>query len=131
MDNNFDMSSSEAGNTKMFAKLANFGFKRTSKQAFGFYISYLILGIILGFVVGGIAGILNPNNAQEAGLLAGQIMAVPYVLTLAILVAVKRSLLKSFLALTLIGLSGLLALLAGGLGGLIPVAFLTAKSQST
>ena len=126
-----ELVSGEVADLKMFSQLANFGFKRTAKQAFGFYISYLLLGLVLGFVVGGIAGLLDPDNSQQAGLLAGQIMVIPYVMTLAILVAVKRSLLKSFTVIFLLALTALLSLALGALGGLIPVSFLTTREEKS
>ncbi len=118
-----ELVSGEVADLKMFSQLVNFGFKRTAKQAFGFYISYLVLGLILGFIVGIIAGLLNPNNPQQAGLLAGQIMVI--------IVAVKRSLLKSFTVIFLIALTALLSLTLGALGGLIPVSFLTTREDKS
>ena len=126
-----ELKNGQVADFKMFSQLADFGFKRTAKQAFGFYISYLLLAFVLGAVIGGIAGLLNPDNPQQAGFLAGQIFAVPYVMTLAILVTVNRSLLKSFPVIFLLALTALLSLALGALGGLIPVSFLTTRENKS
>lgn len=37
----------------MFTNLTNFSLQRDLKQAIGFYIAYLLLGLLLGALVGG------------------------------------------------------------------------------
>jgi hypothetical protein len=109
----------------MFSNLAKFEIQRSGKQAFGFYISYLVLGILLGFVAGGIGGLLDPDHAQQAGFRAGNVSAIIMCCALAITIASKKSLLSSFKNILIIVITAALSLLFGAIGGLIPVAYLT------
>lgn len=126
-----DLVNSDPADLKMFSKLANFDFKRTAKQAFGFYISYLLLCMVIGGVVGGTAGLLSPENSNQVAYIAGQIVAVVYVMILGILIAVKRSIIKSFSVVFLLAFTALISVFFGALGGLIPVAFLTTKENQS
>ena len=107
----------------MFSKLFDLRFKRTAKQAFGFYIVYLILLALVGMLLGGVAGIISDQGFQ-AGLKIGQLMAIIICLVISFLILnYKKSLSPGNVILAL--LSGILAMLGGGLLGLIPVAYLT------
>jgi hypothetical protein len=54
----------------MFSKLFDFGYQRTGKQAFGFYIVYLIILLVIGAVLNIIASAFivssNPENQNLA-----------------------------------------------------------------
>jgi hypothetical protein len=115
----------------MFEKLGNFELERSVKQAFGFYISYLLLGFMIGFVVGFLAVTLYPEFALQVGTRVGQITGVIYCFSLALIIAFKKSLLSSFKVMVLIVLSSLIAVFLGALGGLIPVAYLTTRSSES
>lgn len=113
------------GEHHMFLNLAKYETKRTGKDAVGFYLAYLLLGLMLGFAIAFVAGVLNPENVKHAALVAGSIFAVIYCITIAILIAVKKSLTSSFQTLLLIGITAITSIFLGALGGLIPVAYLT------
>ena len=115
----------------MFSNLAKFEIPRSRKEALGFYISYFILALIFGFIIGALAGILDPDNAQEAGFKAGSISSVIMCVFLAVLICSKKHLFSSFKAISLIAAAALLSVVSGALGGLIPVAYLTTiKSEN-
>jgi hypothetical protein len=109
----------------MFSNLTNYAYKRSPLQALGFYIAYLILIILVGGVLGGIAGLLFEENSFAISLRLGVITAIITCLALAILVVSKKNQWSNFLAIFLIVLSPFLAFLLGGIGGLLPVSYLT------
>lgn len=117
----------------MFTKLTEFGYKRSGKEAFGFYIAYLFFGIVLGALAGALYAsvTLDGNSGYEDGVSAGQrvggVISILYPLVLAFLVVTRRNLTKDFLSIILAVLSGILGIFGGGLLGLIPVAYLTTK----
>lgn len=114
----------------MFENISNFGFERTGKQAFGFYLAYLFLGIILGMLIGGIYGAIAGGPSFENGVHAGQIVAIFYCLGLGITVAHSKGLFPSFKVMFLVLLSGLLAVFIGAIGGLIPIAYISTMRNS-
>ncbi|BFM14966.1 hypothetical protein R50073_11490 [Maricurvus nonylphenolicus] len=109
----------------MFSKLTEFNAQRSIKEAVGFYLAYFILFLLLGFTVGGIIGVLNPDQAYEVGVKVGQIMAVIMCCALAVTIVFKKSLQSSFKCIALAVMAALLSILLGALGGLIPIAYLT------
>lgn len=115
----------------MFVKLTDFKRKRTGREAFGFYLAYLVLIVLAAAIAGGLfgaaAGGSNRDLAYETGQNMGTIVAVAVCLYLSFTVLTQKKLTKNF-GFILVGLlSGLLAVLGGGALGLIPVAFLTTK----
>jgi hypothetical protein len=113
----------------MFSNLLDFARKRTRLQALGFYIAYLILLILFSSVVGAVMAMAYPaSNTFEAGLRIGSMIAVLVSLLLATLVVIKKKR-SDFLSLLLVPVSGVLAVLGGGIFGLIPVAYLTTKEK--
>ncbi len=114
----------------MWSELTNFGFKRTKKQAFGFYLAYLVLIMLIGFIVGAASSIISPDSAQSfaEGLRLGTIVALICSIIITYLVVQKKNLL-SFRYILLILLSGALALFAGGIFGLIVPAVITTKNN--
>ena len=117
----------------MFSNLTDFSFKRSAIQAVGFYIAYLVLTVVLGGLAGGVFSILTSNLTVAEGYLSGvrigAILAVIVSISLAFLIVSKKRRLSNFFYLILIALSGILALLAGGLAGLIIPAFLTTRAS--
>ena len=110
----------------MFSKLFDLQFHRTALQALGFYIAYLLLLIITSAVAGGIVGLLG--GGFEVGLKAGNLIAILVCLGLSFqILSAKKSI--SFGNVLLALLAGILAIVGGGLLGLIPVSFLTTKGQ--
>jgi hypothetical protein len=111
----------------MFAEIMNFSYQRTGKQAFGWYLIYLAIGIVLAFAVGQMAGMFGATIEDTAriGFKAGQLSAIPYHLALAVLLLWHRAKDASGIMLALAGI--VLSVLLGSLGGLIPLAFLSRR----
>jgi TIR domain-containing protein len=110
----------------MFAEIMNFSYQRTSKQAFGWYLMYLLIGIVIGLAVGQIATMANTiEGAARVGLAAGQLSAIPYHLALAVLLIWHRA--KDASGIMLILASIVLSVWLGALGGLIPLAILSRR----
>lgn len=106
------------GEHHMFLNLAKYETQRTGKDAFGFYLAYLLLGFMLGLTFGFVAGVLNPENATHAAQVAGAIIAIVYSVTIAIVIAVKKSQTSSFKTLLLIGITAVTSIFLGAIGGL-------------
>jgi hypothetical protein len=113
--------------TGMFSNLTNLSFKRSSKQAFGFYIAYLILIMLIAGLVGGFYSVGTGNDSFEAGLDLGTYIAAVSSVVISFAVLFKKNLLGNYLYLVLVVLSGILGLVGGGLLGLLPAAYLTTK----
>lgn len=111
----------------MFKELTNFYYKRTSSQAFGFYLSYFTIGFISIFTIGYLLGLLGIINTYEEGLSAGNILAIVFSTAITYYVARAKNSLGEFKTILLIVLSAALSAVAGLLLGLIPVSFLTKK----
>ena len=111
----------------MFKNLTDFSYKRTRKEALGFYLSYLLLIIIVGGLIGALAGLVIGEGSFEIGLRFGNIVAILTVLGLSFAILKKKNLLNNFGYILLALVSGILAFLGGGLLGLIPAAYLTTK----
>lgn len=116
----------------MFSKLTDFGFKRDSKQAFGFYIAYIIFIIFLAAVAGAITGAILGSQGDSAanfqlGLRIGSIVGIVGPLILSFLVLYRKNLHTNFGLLLIAFLSAVLGVFGGALLGLIPTAFLTTK----
>ena len=107
----------------MFSKLFDLRLKRTGKQAFGFYVVYLLLLLLVAMLLGGVVGLISGLGFQ-AGLKVGQLMAIIVCLVVSFMILnYKKSLSPGNVILAL--LAGILAMVGGGLLGLIPVAYLT------
>ena len=114
----------------MFKKLMEFDYDRTPKEAFGFYVAYLVLCMLLSGLAAGILSIFSIiDDSFQAGLRVGTIIAVIVSVFLSLFVLSEKKLLNKFPYLLLVILSGVLAFYIGGLGGLIPVAFLTTRKS--
>lgn len=111
----------------MFKKLTDFSYKRTRKQAVGFYLGYLILIIIVGALVGGMVGLAFGDESFELGLRVGNFIAVLIVLGVSFAILNKKKLMNNFGLILLALASGLFAYLGGGLLGLLPAAYLSTK----
>ena len=118
----------------MFKELHNFSKVRTRKEAFGFYIAYLLLLVLGCGLLGGIVSLMLPAGAIyqdgfEAGGKAGAVLSTMVTCIFASLIVYRKKLfsLSYFL---LVVLSGFLALLGGALLGLIPVTYLTTRPVS-
>ena len=115
----------------MFSNLTAFAMVRTGKQALGFYIVYLVIAIIVGGIAGGLGGLIT-SAAQEpvdmqVGVKWGAAAAVVYVILIGMIIVMRIKLGIGYVILALVG--GLLALLGGGVLGLIPAALMTTRPE--
>lgn len=117
----------------MFRDLFLLEKERTPKEAFGFYLAYLLLIGLLG----GLGSFLfTPPDASmtfaenfQAGAQTGYYVGVILCLALSFAIIYKKNC-WSF-GLVLIGvLSGIFAVLLGAILGLVPTAYLTTKKNS-
>lgn len=108
----------------MFKNLVDFSYKRKGKEAVGFYLAYLLLGILIG---GALTAIVGQDNSFYSGLAIGAHIAVIFVFVIGILILSQRKRYKNSLYIILVLVSVLLSQLAGDLGGLILLAYLTTK----
>jgi len=112
----------------MFKHLTNFSYKRNAKEAIGFYIAYLVLIMIVGALLASALGIvMDTSDSFTFGLKVGNVTAIIITTVVAFLILKEKKLLSNFGYILLALLSGILAVFLGGLGGLIPVAFLTTR----
>ena len=115
------------GCDNIFNNLTDFGYQRSTKEAIGFYIAYLFLIIIFGLLLAfGLSSIMQNNN-YNFGLIIGNIVAIVVSLGVSFLILKEKKLLGNFGFILIASLSGVLAVFLGGLGGLIPAAYLTTK----
>ncbi len=110
----------------IFNNLTNFAYKRTTKQALGFYIAYLLLIVICGALLGGVSALIVQDPVSFATR-AGSMLAVVMSVTLAFMLLKAKNLHNNFLFIILALFSGLLALFGGGLLGLIPATYISTK----
>lgn len=118
----------------MFANLTDFSAKRTGKQALGFYLAYLVLGLILGAIFGLLGGIFlargnTDSAAYTAGVQGGMLVAIFYPIVISFLVLRGKKLTGNFSYILLAVLSGILGYFGGALLGLIPAAYLTTRNK--
>jgi hypothetical protein len=112
---------------RMFQEIMNFSYQRSAKQAFGWYLMYFLIGLVIGLSTGYIAGIASKDFAEgfRIGTMAGQVSAVPYHILLGALLIWHR---KKDAPNVLLVLGGVvLSVIGGALLGLIPLTFLTAR----
>lgn len=112
----------------MFRDLTSLRKKRSGLEAFGFYIAYLGLGLLLAGFAGGISdffqGAASFMDGYKMGAQYGHLVAVMYCPLLCVLILrAKKS--YTFVSLLLVPTSGLLAIYMAMLGGLVPAALLT------
>jgi hypothetical protein len=102
----------------------HFNYQRSAKQAFGWYLMYLLIGLVIGAVCGYLAGLfVKGDEGFQIGRLAGQFSAVPYNIVLGTLLIWHRK--KDAPNLLLVLAGALLSTVSGAIGGLIPLAFLS------
>ena len=121
-------------NHGMFANLKYLQTKRTAKQALGFYIVFFIILVSITSISGGIIGILfyllSLGTLAQMSQTVRVIASIIAIIIVALLGLLSLRCKKSFnhsvqLALVVIGIA--LAILFGGMLGLIPIAYLTTK----
>lgn len=111
---------------RMFDKLSDYKYRRTTSQAIGFYVAYLILIVIVGALAGAVVGpMVSSVDPYNSGVRVGVVTAIVISTLLSYSVASQKRLTKNTKFLLLVLSSGVLAFLGGGLLGLIPTAYLT------
>lgn len=114
--------------TGLFASLGDLSYRRNWKQAIAFYVVWFIPAMLGGGVAGMVGtvvlGITDPQEAFRVGVRCGAIWACLYCATFAAAMLWNK---KSYSPLSIICLllAPGLALLGGGLVGLVPVAYLS------
>ena len=111
----------------MFRELMNFSCQRTPLQALGWYLIFLLIGAVAAGFAGFLIGIGSTSFAEgfQRGLLAGQLLIIPYHIILGILLLWNRP--KGPINILLALGAVVLSVLLGALGGLIPLAVLTTR----
>jgi len=116
---------------RMFSETMNFSFQRNWLQAIGFYLVYLVVGLLifatLGAILGKILGLRGYSGDEifEISNLGGQFATIPYQLLIGVLLIRKRK--KEPLNFILVIASVLLSTLLGSIGGLVPLAILSMR----
>jgi len=114
----------------MFKKLTDFTYARSGRQAFGFYLAYLLFIIILSAILSSLfAGVNYAYHEQGVltGMRLGTAVAITCSTALSLLIVSQKKLATDFGYILLSLLAGLLASFGGGLFGLIIPAILTTK----
>jgi uncharacterized Tic20 family protein len=112
----------------MFKKLTDFTYKRSKKEALGFYLAYLFLLLIVAFLCTTVAVMIGNNPSFDQGVRIGTVVAIVFVLALSWLILKNKKLFNSFSYLVLMILAGILAYFGGGVIGLILPAYFTTKA---
>ena len=121
------VSETEKAKTGIFYKLGVFSYRRNAKQAVGFYLAYLLLGLVLGFVVGAGTYLISGSTVdRQFGIRMGNLFAIAYCTVVSSLVLRAHGQTRDFGRILLVALSAALSVLAGMLLGLIPAAILSA-----
>lgn len=114
----------------MSLNLGDFSVKRGVGGAIVFYVAYLVVIILLGAIAGAVTGLATGDYGLSFN--AGVLVAIIICLYLPYQITVKKNLKGEFKYTLITIISGLLAVLGGGLLGLVPAAYLstlTAKGQ--
>lgn len=119
----------------MFNKLTDISYTRSKKEAFGFYLAYLLLALIIGGVVGALLGATSSAKTFEEGFQAGSdsmvvpVITLAYVIGLSILIFIKKNLQFRYLILTFV--NAIFVIFGGAILGLILPAFMTTRVPPT
>lgn len=81
----------------MFRNLTTFAYKRTPKEAIGFYLAYLLIYLVIGALQGTITTVIA--GSTDVGLITrvGTVISVLLSLILAVLILKSKHLLGNFL----------------------------------
>ena len=118
----------------MFKELMNLKYKRSAKQAIGFYIIYFLIGILLSAILAGsIVSILarmgmipDTQTAITIGQVVGACCSIVYCFSLSLLILISKRLYTSIPAILLTLLTILAAAIMGSFLGCICPAILSA-----
>ena len=108
----------------MFQNLFQFEYKRSNKEAVGFYIGHLIILVLLSGLLGGISAVLKLSvQPVQIGMLVASIVSV----AISVLILQKKNLFNNFLYVILALGAGILGFCGGGLLGLIIPAYFSTR----
>lgn len=113
----------------MFDDIFKLSTKRTGLQAFGFYIAYLVMLLLVCGIAGAIGGVFT-GGGFRTGVKIGQMIAILACPVLSFYV-LKAKGAFTFGNVIIALLSGVLAALGGGLIGLIPASFLSTRPNTS
>ena len=115
----------------MFQHLTDFAYQRTKKQALGFYIAYLALIMVIGGMIGIFIQATSPSQKDTGSTIHSvvSLLAILAPILLALTVAVAKRIYTQVFVVFMIILSGVFGSIAGGILGLIPVAYLTTREK--
>lgn len=119
----------------MFNNLPNFGYTRSRKEAFGFYIGWLITIMLVGAVAGVLVEALRgfPTKTfiegfqSGVGTLVGSVVAVVFSGFICSRILYKKGMISTSMAVVYILGTLILSVLGGGVLGLIIPAYLTTR----
>ena len=112
----------------MFKNLTNVKYKRTAKEALGFYLAYFFLALLIGGLAGAlVGGLANQRSVFDMSLRVGNVVAIIFSAGISYYILKAKKLTNRYGFLVLAILAGILAGFGGALLGLIPAAYLTTK----
>ncbi len=111
----------------MFKELFNFSYQRSAVQAVGFYLFYLLLAVLIGFLGGIVAYTLHliPTTDMRGALRLGEYIAPIIPIVIGGLVALAKPLTPTTVIVTLLAFA--VAFLAGWFGAGLLIAYLTTR----
>ncbi len=116
----------------MFNRLTDLGYTRSGKESLGFYLAYLLVIIIIGTLASAVFGnFVHPHHAFYTGAKIGTLTAIIICITLSYLIIGQKKLTGKFSYILLTLLSGILAMIGGGILGLIVPAYLSTKGTKS
>lgn len=116
----------------MFKRLTDLGYRRSTVEAIGFYLAYLLLTMLVSGILSAVVGVYLGDKVADAyqlGVKIGNLTAIIVSMGITFLVLWKKRLLNNFGYILLALLAGVLAVFIGGLAGLMPVAYLTTRKK--
>lgn len=112
----------------MFTKLTDFKYRRTPKEALGFYVAYLFLISLIGIIVAQLIGSVTLSlQGFDGGIRVWPIISIVSCVTLSYLIVKSKKLINKFGYILLIAISGVLAISGSPLLGLLPTVYLTTR----
>jgi hypothetical protein len=114
----------------VFTNLTNLSYQRNKKEAIGFYITYLVITILLGTIISAIVGVIVGHSSFSLGIKIATLTALVVSVALSFLVIKRKKVTDNYGYIILALLSGVLALLGGGILGLIPTTYLSTRKSS-
>lgn len=123
----------------MFTNLFVLEKERTGKEAFGFYLAYFLLASLLQGLISSFIVPYSPSESlaesfaagYTAGRKVGMYSSVVFSLVLSFAVLFKKEKLQNFRLVLIALLSGVGAIIFGGILGLVPAAYLTTIPTET